>query len=84
MIMDRFMPSCREVTQKLGSGEFETLPWHHRLLVRMHLTMCAHCSRFARQLGLIAQTLRNRWTGKPAQGTLDAVKRRILMRLRKV
>ncbi|OGR88415.1 MAG: hypothetical protein A3J74_05620 [Elusimicrobia bacterium RIFCSPHIGHO2_02_FULL_57_9] len=78
------MPSCREVTQKLAEGEFETLPWHHRMLVRMHLAMCEHCGRFARQLGLISQALRNIWTGKPAPGTLDAVKRRLLTRLRKV
>lgn len=84
MIIDRFMPSCREVTQKLAEGEFENLPWHKCLLIRMHLSMCAHCSRFASQLGLINQALRNMWRGKPDIGTLDAVKRRILTRLRRV
>lgn len=84
MIIDKFMPSCREVTQKLAKGEFKSLPWHKRLLMRMHLSMCAHCGRFARQLGLISQALCNMWKGKPYPGTLDAAKRRILTRLRKV
>lgn len=84
MIIDKFMPSCREVTRKLAEGEFENLPWHKRLLMRMHLSMCAHCGRFARQLGLISQALQDMWRRKPDPGTLDTVKRRILTRLRRV
>lgn len=83
MIMERFMPSCREVTDRLAEGELENAPWHTRLLVRWHLSMCAHCKRFARQLELIAKALRDMWKGRPDPGTLDAAKRRILSRLRK-
>jgi len=77
------LPTCRELARKLAEGEYENLPWHGRLLVRMHLLMCEYCSRFARQLGLISQALRNSWEGKPDPLTLDAAKRRILTRLRR-
>lgn len=83
MIMDSLMPNCREVTRALAEGEFRVLPWHRRLLVRLHLGMCEHCSRFARQLGLISQALTKAWKAKPDPGTLDGAKRRILTRLRK-
>lgn len=76
-------PTCREVARKLAEGEFDDLPWHGRLLIRVHLMMCEHCGRFARQLGLIAQALRTAWGRKPDPGTVDAAKRRVLTRLRK-
>ncbi|MBI5631309.1 MAG: zf-HC2 domain-containing protein [Elusimicrobia bacterium] len=84
MIMDGLLPTCREVTRKLAEGEFEILPWHRRLLARLHLGMCGHCSRFARQLGLISEALRKAWKRKPDPGTLDGAKRRILSALRKI
>ncbi len=83
MIMEGLLPNCREVARTLAEGGFESLPWHRRLLARLHLGMCEHCGRFARQLGLISQALRKTWKGKPAPGTLDGAKRRILERLRK-
>lgn len=82
MIMDVLIPNCREVARALAEGEFNVLPWHRRLLVRLHLGMCEHCSRFARQLGVISEALTKAWRRKPDPGTLDAVKRRILTKLR--
>jgi len=83
MIMDRWMPSCREVAQRLTEGGFEKLPWHRRLPVRMHLLMCEHCRRVARQIVLINQALQRIWMETPDPSTLDDVKRRILDRLRR-
>lgn len=82
MNMMWFMPSCREITDRLAEGESESAPWRMRLLIRMHLAMCVHCGRFAGQLALIAKALRERWTAEPRPEFLDAVKRRILARLK--
>lgn len=83
MIMDGLMPACREVARALAEGEFDDLPWHRRLLVRVHLGMCEHCGRFARQLSLISEAMKNAWNRKIDPGALDAAKDRILLRLRK-
>ena len=83
MMMAGWMPNCREVARALAGGELEVLPWRRRLLVRLHLRMCEHCGRFARQLGLISEALTRAWTAKPDPGTLDGAQRRILAALRK-
>jgi hypothetical protein len=44
----------------------------------MHLAMCEHCRRFARQLELIGHALRELWSQKPVPERLDAIKRRIM------
>lgn len=82
MILDRFMPSCQEVTKKLAEGEFENIPWHTRLSVRIHLSMCRHCTRFARQLMMIAQTFRNIGKRKPDPADVETAKQHILTRLK--
>lgn len=80
--MGRLMPPCREVTDGLAAGELENAPWHKRLLIRMHLSMCAHCGRFARQLRLIGDALRERWSRQPPRERLEAIKRRVMARLK--
>ena len=82
-LMARFMPSCREVTGLLASGELESVPRMKRILVRLHLSMCAHCSRFARQLHAISGALRAAWAPSAAPGA-DALTRRIRERLRSI
>ena len=82
-LMARLMPSCREVTGLLASGELESVPRMKHLLVRLHLSMCAHCSRFARQLRVISRALRAAWVPSAAPGA-DALKSRILERLRSI
>lgn len=76
------MPTCREMALGLSTGSFEHVAWYKRLMVRMHLSMCEHCNRFARQLSLISQALRNMWQVKPNLNTLDAIKRRILSHIK--
>lgn len=80
-MMFGLFPVCRDVTGMLAEGEIDRAPWPRRLLVRMHLAMCEHCRRFARQLELIGHALREHWSRKPEAAPLDAVKRRILARL---
>lgn len=44
------MLSCREVTQLTASDDLTTAGLRQRMAVRMHLLMCQHCRRYARQL----------------------------------
>lgn len=81
-LMSAVMPSCREVTGLLASGDEESASWMSRMRVRLHLSMCAHCSRFARQLRVIAQAVRSLWAPASA-GDAESLKRRILDRLRR-
>lgn len=77
-----FMSSCKELTDTLAEGELESVYWHKRLLIRMHLAMCVHCNRFAGQLALIAKALREHWKPRARVHGYDAVKRRILSHLK--
>lgn len=77
------LPSCREVSRCLAEGALESAPWHRRLFVRLHLSMCAHCSRFARQLQLLGRAWRERYAVPLSPERLEALKRRLLARLKK-
>ncbi|MDE2142671.1 MAG: hypothetical protein KGJ84_09700 [Elusimicrobia bacterium] len=81
-LMSAMMPSCREVTGLLASGDVESASWLSRAKVRLHLAMCVHCSRFARQLRVISQAARAVWAPNSA-GDTESLKRRILDRLRR-
>jgi hypothetical protein len=42
------MPSCKEVSRLLASGEVDTAPAVRRILTRLHLLMLRDCTRFSR------------------------------------
>jgi hypothetical protein len=44
------VPTCREVTNLVASGELESSSLRKRLKVRLHLFMCKHCSGYLRQI----------------------------------
>ena len=73
-----FMPSCRELALKLAQGEFDSLPWPKRLLMRIHLAMCGVCRRFERQIGILGEAYRHRRDRQPDAGRLSALKKRLL------
>ena len=52
------MPSCREVTRLLASGEVEISPAVQRILTRLHLLMCDDCRRYSRELRQLGETAR--------------------------
>lgn len=61
----------------------ENLPhrrWHDRLSLCIHLLMCRHCRRYARQLASIADALRGLYDEEPAT---DALEKSILDSLQK-
>ncbi len=60
------MMSCREVGELVAGDGLEGAGWGQRLRVRLHLLMCRHCRRYARQLRAIGACARERW-GHPPQ-----------------
>ena len=57
------MLSCREVTRLYASGELRErgpgrASFRQRILARIHLMMCDHCSRYIREIELIGTAVR--------------------------
>jgi anti-sigma factor RsiW len=52
------MLKCREVEQKIGSGEIASAGFMERLAVNFHLMMCRHCRAYARQIRAIGAAAR--------------------------
>jgi predicted anti-sigma-YlaC factor YlaD len=62
------MLRCREVVRLVASDELASSGWMRRLAVRMHLTMCRHCRRYAKQVRDLGRVARRIW---PAAGIED-------------
>lgn len=73
------LPSCQEVTKTLAEAA-DPIPWHKAALLRLHMAMCDHCSRFERQLRLIGDALRSR---RPSPASVQAVQKKLRDRLTK-
>lgn len=74
------MLRCNELARMLASDQFRDAGWIRRLSVRMHLAMCRHCRRYARQLDLLGAEARRSCTATDADET---ALRRIEQALRK-
>ncbi|HLG04802.1 MAG TPA: hypothetical protein VI383_01505 [Gemmatimonadales bacterium] len=59
------MLSCREVSRLYARGELGKdgagASLRQRILARIHLAMCDHCSRYIRELELIAAAVRDQF-----------------------
>ncbi len=75
------MMICREAAELVASDGLEGAGWGRRLGVRLHLLMCRHCRRYARQLRAIGACAQERW-GSQAEdpATLQRLERSILKR----
>ena len=49
------MIRCKEVARLLSTDQLASQPVWRRAGVRLHLMMCRHCRRFARQLARLKQ-----------------------------
>ena len=49
------MIRCKEVATLLSTDQLASQPMWRRAGVRVHLMMCRHCRRFARQLARLQQ-----------------------------
>jgi len=50
------MLNCKTVVKKISSDE--KISWMHRLEIKLHLMMCHHCGKYAKQLKLISTGLK--------------------------
>ena len=51
------MMSCKEASQLVSESLDHKLPLHKLVGLKMHLTMCSMCRRFARQLRILRQAV---------------------------
>lgn len=51
------MLSCKQTSELVSQSLDRPLTWKQRMSVRLHLLMCAACTRFSRQLALMQTTI---------------------------
>jgi len=74
------MYRCSEVVRLIVSDEYSTAGILKKLGIRLHLAMCEHCTRYARQLRELAAAVRKMCGDVPAS-EVEGIKSRILQRL---
>ena len=52
------MKSCKDVHRLVIEGQDRKLGFVEKISVRVHLLICGACNRFARQMDLLRQALR--------------------------
>lgn len=83
-MMRRFMPSCRDISEVIMTSELSDAPATKRWALRLHLLICRHCARLARQMNIIAQGL-SRAVKKPlSPSDIKSAKERIIAQLRRI
>jgi hypothetical protein len=66
----RIKRTCKEVTALLIAREDRLLPWQERVAMRLHISICAACPKFERQL-LVMRNVMKPWRnygGHPGEG----------------
>jgi hypothetical protein len=74
------MYPCSEVVRLISSDEYSAAGLWKKLQIRLHLAMCVHCSRYARQLRAIAAAFRTTQASPPAS-EIESAKSRIIQKL---
>ena len=62
----KLMITCKEAVDVMVAGEDRALGRGERLVLWLHLRICAACPRFQRQLALMRQAMR-RWRELPPE-----------------
>lgn len=78
------MLSCKEVVKTVSSEERTT--WRRKLEVRLHLMMCRHCGKYAKQLELLKIGIQNLLSSKAKsadKSKIQNVENRVLEKLKK-
>lgn len=76
------MLTCKQVARTIAADELATAGWRRRLSVRLHLVMCRHCRRYARQLRAIGGAARRLFdSGLREPGSRERLRRSILDRV---
>ena len=55
------MLRCKEVTTMVARGDLADAGLWLRMKVRLHLMMCRHCARYAKQMRTIGSRVRERF-----------------------
>jgi len=71
---------CSEVVRLISSDEYLSAGLLKKLGIRLHLAMCKHCRKYARQLRVLAAALRKADEGIPFL-EFESAKTRILQKL---
>jgi len=61
------MLSCKEVSGLIASEGLAEAGWRHRLAARLHLLMCRHCRRYARQMRQIGEAAKEVFSDQPVE-----------------
>ena len=72
---------CREVSKRVSRVDYDDASWLTRMLVRAHQAMCRHCARYARQIALLTQALREVSERSVDREKLAGLKERTIARL---
>lgn len=59
------MLTCKEASRAIASEEVANTHWRKRLAVRLHLLVCRHCRRYARQVRAIGEAARELFRDSP-------------------
>lgn len=65
------MLSCKDVCHIVSESLDQQLPWHMRLKVKIHLSMCYACRRMVRQMKLL-QTVARRYGSVDKQSSTES------------
>jgi len=72
------MLQCKQVTAMVASDELANAgPWL-RLKIRLHLMMCRHCARYAKQTRAIGVKARERFRSSEERSDVQDLQQRIL------
>jgi len=80
-MMNKVLPTCKEVSHLTSQAMDETLPWTKRLGMRLHLMMCVWCRRNSEQLQMIRDLARNQSASQTKEAKLSSDARDRLSRL---
>ncbi len=69
------MIRCKEVATLISTDALQALDVWQRLSVRLHVMMCRHCRRFARQVALVGRMAREIAHGYDAEVSPEFVER---------
>lgn len=80
----KWMTTCREATELASRAMDERLPLSNRMALRLHLAICANCTRFNQQLQEMRRLLRAEVAASDdASGLAPEARQRIARELQK-
>lgn len=73
----KWMTTCKETTELASRAMDTRLPFSERLALRMHLTICTNCARFAQQIEDMRKVFRMDKIDDAEPGLSEAARQRI-------